>query len=198
MQTKSLSRIGAIGAVALSLGLGACSDEQEAASIFETLQADARFTTLVTALEAAGLDDELATGGPFTLFAPTNAAFEALPAGVLDAVLADPDLLEAVLLYHVASGTTLSTDLSDGQSITTLQGATLSVSISGSTVEINDATVTQADLDTSNGAIHVLDGVLVPPTGALSVLAVDATRRGRPTPRDGFDAAGQQTDTDRP
>lgn len=193
MQTKSLSRIGAIGAVALSLGLGACSDDQEPASIFETLQADARFTTLVTALEAAGLDDELATGGPFTLFAPTNAAFEALPEGVLDAVLADPDLLEAVLLYHVASGTTLSTDLSDGQSIPTLQGATLSVSISGSTVEINDAAVTQADLDTSNGAIHVIDGVLVPPAGDLSVLAVDATRRGRPTPRDGFDAAGQQT-----
>jgi len=66
----------------------------------------------VTAIEAAGLDDELSTGGPFTLFAPTNAAFDALPEGVLDAVLADVDLLTDILLYHVASGTTLSTDLS--------------------------------------------------------------------------------------
>ena len=163
MRTKMFSRFGAIGAVALTLGLGACSDDQEPVSIFETLQADARFTTLVTAIEAAGLDDELSTGEPFTLFAPTNAAFDALPAGVLDAVLADVDLLTDVLLYHVASGTTLSTDLSDAQSITTLlTGATLTVSISGSTVEINEATVVQADLDASNGVIHVIDGVLVP------------------------------------
>jgi uncharacterized surface protein with fasciclin (FAS1) repeats len=158
-----LTRAGAIGVVALSLGLGACSDDQK--STFETLQGDARFTTLVTAIEAAGLDDELATGGPFTLFAPTNAAFDALPAGVLDAVLADVDLLTDILLYHVASGTALSTDLSDGQSVQTLlTGASLSVSITGNAVEINDASVTQADLLTSNGVIHVVNGVLVPPS----------------------------------
>jgi len=162
MDKKMLTRFGAIGLVTLTLGLGACSDDQK--SIFETLQGDARFTTLVTAIEAAGLDDELATGGPFTLFAPTNAAFDALPDGVLDAVLADPDLLTDVLLYHVVSGGYASTDLVDGQTIPTLlTGASLTVSIEGGTVGIDDATVTQADLATSNGVIHVVDGVLVPP-----------------------------------
>lgn len=163
MLTKSFSRFGAIGAVALSLGLGACSDDPEL-SIFETLEGDARFSTLVTALEAAGLDDELTTGGPFTLFAPTNTAFAALPAGVLDDILADPDLLEAVLLYHVASGSTLSSELTDGQNITTLQGQQVTVSING-TVDINDATVVQADIEASNGVIHAIDGVLVPDLG---------------------------------
>jgi uncharacterized surface protein with fasciclin (FAS1) repeats len=162
MNTGFLKRAGAAGVVAVTLGLGACSDDQP--STMAILESDARFTTLVTAINAAGLNDELATGGPFTLFAPTNAAFEALPAGVLDAVLADADLLTDVLLYHVASGTALSTDLSDGQSIPTLlTGATLNVSIAGTTVTINTAAVTQADLRSSNGVIHVLN-VLVPPS----------------------------------
>lgn len=178
---RTLSRMAAAGAVVFSLGLGACSDDPEL-SIFETLEGDARFTTLVTAVELAGLDDELTTGGPFTLFAPTNAAFAALPDGVLDAVLADPDLLEAVLLYHVASGMTLSTDLSDGQSIETLLGQLLFVTISGSTVEINDATVTQADLDASNGVIHVIDGVLVPEAASLSAIVAEIERRRERTP----------------
>jgi uncharacterized surface protein with fasciclin (FAS1) repeats len=183
MKTRLFSRIGVVGAVALSLGLGACSDDPEL-SILETLEGDARFSTLVTAVTAAGLDDELSTGGPFTLFAPTNAAFAALPEGVLDAVLADLDLLTDILLYHVASGTTLSSGLSNGQTIPTLlTGATLSVSI-GSTVEINDATVTQADLGGSNGVIHVIDGVLVPSMASFSEIVAEIERR-RQAPRQG-------------
>jgi len=163
MNTGFLKRAGAVGVVAVALGLGACSDDKS--STMDILEGDARFTTLVTAINAAGLNDELATGGPFTLFAPTNAAFDALPAGVLDSVLADVDLLTDILLYHVASGTALSTDLSNGQSIPTLlTGTTLSVSITGNTVTINTATVTQADLQSANGVIHVVNGVLVPPS----------------------------------
>jgi uncharacterized surface protein with fasciclin (FAS1) repeats len=183
MNARTLSRLGAVGAVAFSLGLGACSDDPEL-SIFETLEGDARFTTLVTAIEAADLDGTLTTGGPFTLFAPTNAAFDALPDGTLDAVLADPDLLEAVLLYHVVSGSTLSSELSDGQSITTLQGQQLTVSING-TVDIDEATVTQADLEASNGVIHVIDGVLIPDLASFAAIVAEIERRRERTPGQG-------------
>jgi uncharacterized surface protein with fasciclin (FAS1) repeats len=161
MNVKTLSRFGSIGALAGALVFGACSDDEK--TIFQTLQGDARFSTLVTAIETAGLDDELSGPGPFTLFAPTNAAFDALPAGVLDGLLADPDALADVLLYHVTSGRVLSTDLSNGQVVNTLlTGETLTITITGATVEVNAATVTQADLLASNGAIHVIDAVLVP------------------------------------
>lgn len=161
MNVKTLSRFGSIGALAGALVLGACSDDEK--TIFQTLQGDARFSTLVTAIEAAGLDDELSGTTAFTLFAPTNAAFDALPDGVLDGLLADPDALADVLLYHVTSGQVLSTDLSNGQVVNTLlTGETLTITITGGTVEVNAATVTQADLLASNGAIHVIDAVLVP------------------------------------
>lgn len=161
---QKLSRVATVGVLAATLGLGACSDDEK--TMFETLQGDARFSTLVTAIEAAGLDDELSGAGPLTLFAPTNAAFDALPDGVLEAVLADVDLLTDILLYHVASGETLSTDLTNGQTIPTLLvGEALTVSIAASTVEVNSATVTQADLQASNGVIHVVDAVLVPAAG---------------------------------
>jgi uncharacterized surface protein with fasciclin (FAS1) repeats len=183
MNNRTFSRMAAAGAVVFSLGLGACSDDPEL-TILETLEGDARFTTLVTAVEAAGLDGALSGTDLLTLFAPTNDAFDALPAGVLDAVLADPDLLEAVLLYHVVSGSTLSSDLTDGQTITTLQGQQVTVSING-TVDINDATVTQADLEASNGVIHVIDGVLIPETASLSAIVAEIERRRDRTPGQG-------------
>lgn len=161
MSFRSLTKFASVGALAGALVFGACSDDEK--TIVQTLQGDARFTTLVTAIEAAGLDDELNGTGPFTLFAPTNAAFDALPAGVLDDLLADPDALADVLLYHVTSGRVLSTDLSDGQVVNTLlTGETLTITIAGTTVQVNTATVTQADILASNGAIHVIDAVLVP------------------------------------
>lgn len=159
---KGFGRLGVVGAVATALTLGACSDDEQRTT-FQTLQTDARFTTLVAAVEAAGLTDALNGSTALTLFAPTNAAFEALPAGTLDALIADPDALADVLLYHNTSGRVLSTDLSDGQVVNTLlTGQTLTVSISGSTVQVGGATVTQADIVTSNGAIHVINSVLVP------------------------------------
>ena len=120
--------------------------------------------TLETAVIAAQLDDDLSGPGPFTVFAPTDAAFDALPAGVLGSLLADPTgALAQVLLYHVVGAEAFSTDLSDGQVINTLSGGEVTVTINGSGVFINDAQVTVADLDATNGVVHVIDAVLLEP-----------------------------------
>ena len=119
--------------------------------------------TLEAAVLAAGLEGALAGPGPLTVFAPTDAAFEALPPGTLDALLADPaGALTQVLLYHVVAAAALSTDLSDGQMIATLQGQDVTVTISGGNVFINDAQVIVADIIADNGVVHVIDAVLVP------------------------------------
>jgi uncharacterized surface protein with fasciclin (FAS1) repeats len=121
------------------------------------------FETLVAAVTAAGLVDTLKGDGPFTVFAPTDAAFNALPAGTLEALLADPSgALTDILLYHVVSGAAFSSDLSDGMTITTVGGGTLTVGVSADGVTINDARVVVADIEASNGVIHVIDTVLVP------------------------------------
>lgn len=118
--------------------------------------------TLEAAVIQAGLVETLSGPGPFTVFAPTDAAFEALPADVLAAVLADNDLLTEILFYHTVSGAALSTDLFDGQEIVTLQGQTVTVSIVDGNVFINNAQVVLADIIASNGVVHVIDAVLVP------------------------------------
>jgi len=118
-------------------------------------------TTLETAVIAAELADDLAGCGPFTVFAPTDAAFAALPDGVLDGLLADPTgALASVLLYHVVAGDVMSGDLTNGQEITTLEGGILTVTLSEGKVLINDAEVTAPDITTDNGVVHVIDGVL--------------------------------------
>lgn len=131
-------------------------------SIVEIAVADPdNFSTLVAALTAAGLVDVLDGEGAFTVFAPTDDAFAALPEGTIEYLLDNIDILTQVLTYHVVSGEAFSTDLSNGQTLTTLQGDSLTVSIAGS-VMINDATVVIPDVDASNGVIHVIDAVLVP------------------------------------
>ncbi len=124
-----------------------------------------------TAVIAAELDDDLSGEGPFTVFAPTDAAFANLPEGALDALLADPTgALANVLLYHVASGAVFSGDLSDGQAIETLYNSEdVVVSIDGGNVMINDAMVTIADLEAENGVVHVINAVLLPPTNVETV-----------------------------
>ena len=119
--------------------------------------------TLEAAIDAAGLTSTLDSEGSFTVFAPTDDAFAALPAGLLDTLLADPsgDLTQ-ILLYHVVGDVVLSTDLSDGLEATTLQGSTVTVSISGDTVMINEAMVTIADIEADNGVVHVIDAILLP------------------------------------
>lgn len=134
----------------------------QAQTVWDVITNSPDHNTLETAVLQAGLDGPLSTEPSITVFAPTDAAFAALPAGALDALLADNDALTDVLLYHVAAGTVLSGDLSDGQMITTLQGQDVTVTISGS-VMINNATVTVADVPASNGVVHVIDAVLLPP-----------------------------------
>ncbi len=121
-------------------------------------------TTLVTAVTAAGLVETLKGAGPFTIFAPTNAAFAKLPAGTVDGLLkpASKDALTKILTYHVVAGAVKAADLKDGQKVKTLQGEELTVSIKAGKVMINGATVTAADLIGSNGVVHVIDAVLMP------------------------------------
>ncbi len=120
--------------------------------------------TLEAAILAAGLDGALSSDGPFTVFAPTDAAFDALPAGTIDALLADPSgALTQILLYHVLGAQVLSTDLVDGQTAVTLNGAEITVTINAEGVFINDAQVIIADLLADNGVVHVIDAVLLPP-----------------------------------
>jgi uncharacterized surface protein with fasciclin (FAS1) repeats len=134
------------------------------ADIVDTAVAAGDFTTLATALEAAGLVETLKGDGPFTVFAPTDAAFEALPAGTLDGLLADPEALADVLLYHVVEGEVLAADVVGLESATTVEGQDVTITVDGETVMINDAMVTMTDIMTSNGVIHVIDAVLIPPT----------------------------------
>jgi uncharacterized surface protein with fasciclin (FAS1) repeats len=134
-----------------------------ALTVVGTAMATEGFSTLVTAIQAAGLADELKGAGPFTVFAPTDEAFAALPADTLDSLLADPDALAEILLYHVVSGETLAADISDDQEVATLQGDSITFAIDGDTVTVNDATITATDIAASNGVIHVIDTVLMPP-----------------------------------
>ena len=141
---------------------GVAMAQQPQADIVDTAVAAGSFTTLATALQAAGLVDTLKGDGPFTVFAPTDEAFAKLPPGTLDALLADPVKLQAVLTYHVVPGRVTAADVATLSSAATVQGAPIAIDTSMG-VRVNDAHVTQADVMTSNGVIHVIDTVLLPP-----------------------------------
>jgi uncharacterized surface protein with fasciclin (FAS1) repeats len=147
-------------------------DEEEMAEddIVDTAIAAGDFTTLVAAVQAAGLEETLRGDGPFTVFAPTDDAFAALPAGTVDTLLADPtgDLAD-ILTYHVVEGEVLAADVvgMDGQEVTTVNGGTFTVGVDGDAVTLTDAqgntvNVVTTDIVTSNGVIHVIDAVLMP------------------------------------
>jgi len=144
-------------------------EAEEAGTIVDVAAGNPDFETLVTAVTAADLGETLSGEGPFTVFAPTNEAFAALPEGTLDTLLdpANKDQLAAILTYHVVAGKVMAADLTDGQEIETVQGGTLTVGIDGDTVTLTDenggvATVTAADVEASNGVIHVIDTVVTP------------------------------------
>jgi len=154
-------------ALAVTIMFSACSDDEAVNSpatddLVETAQSAGSFNTLLTALDAANLTSALQGAGPFTVFAPTDDAFDALPAGVLDGLLADTDALAEVLLYHVVQGELTAADLDGYSSVTTLQGQEIAVT-SGSVV-LNGVTVSQADIMAENGIIHVIGEVLLPPS----------------------------------
>ena len=137
---------------------------EEAPTVVDIAVGSQDHTTLVAALSAADLVETLQGAGPFTVFAPTNAAFEKLPAGTVENLVKpeNKDKLSGILTYHVVSGNVMAADLSDGQIVKTIQGQDLKVSIKDGKVMINGATVTAADLDGSNGVVHVIDSVLMP------------------------------------
>ena len=133
--------------------------------IVDTAVADGRFTTLVAAVEAAGLVDTLKGAGPFTVFAPTDDAFAKLPAGTLDDLLKpeNKQKLTDILLYHVVEGKVMAADVSSLTSAMTVFGKDVTVKVDMGNVYINDAQVIITDIETSNGVIHVIDTVLLPP-----------------------------------
>jgi uncharacterized surface protein with fasciclin (FAS1) repeats len=164
MQKKWMNKVAALGLAATVAVAGACTDSQEAElqNIVDTAAGAGTFNTLIAAAQAANLATTLANDGPFTVFAPTDDAFAALPAGTLDALLADPDALADILLYHVVAGEVLAADVVNLTSATTLQGSSVAIDAT-SGVMVNDANVVQTDIIASNGVIHVIDKVLLPP-----------------------------------
>jgi len=125
------------------------------------LAGEAGFTTLTAAIQAAGLQDTLNQDGPFTVFAPTDEAFAKLPAGTLEALLADKEKLTRVLLYHVTNGEVFAADVVDLRRAKTLNGEKVAIEVA-SGVQINDANVVKTDVKAQNGVIHVIDTVLIP------------------------------------
>jgi transforming growth factor-beta-induced protein len=132
--------------------------------VVDTAVSAGSFKTLVAAVQAAGLVDTLKGTGPFTVFAPNDAAFAKLPAGTLDKLLLPENKaqLQAILTYHVVSGKLTAADVVKLMSAKTVQGQDVTISVQGQTVKINDATVVTPDVMCSNGIIHVVDAVLLP------------------------------------
>ena len=156
------------------------------ADLLATATAAGQFTTLGKAIEAAGLTDTLKGPGPFTVFAPTDEAFAKLPPGVLDALLKpeNKNILAKVLTYHIVPGKVGSGDVKDGP-VTTVEGSTLDAAHAGTTLAVNTANVTKGDIESSNGLIHVIDAVLLPPDVDIQAIlgpAAPATTTSTPAP----------------
>ena len=155
MKMKRLTQ--ALVAAAFALGASVV----HAADIVETAVAAGQFDTLVKAVNAAGLADTLKGEGPFTVFAPTDAAFAKLPAGTVESLLADKEKLAQILAYHVVAGKVLASDITTG-AVPTVQGQSLNVVADRGSVTVNEAQVVKADVVASNGVIHVIDTVVLP------------------------------------
>jgi uncharacterized surface protein with fasciclin (FAS1) repeats len=160
---SSLLAVLAVAAVAV-VGAGSASAQSRASSvdIVQTAVGAGQFTTLASLLQQAGLVGTLATGGPFTVFAPTDAAFAKVPKATLDALAADPAKLKAVLLYHVVPGRVTAADVVKLSSAKTAEGRSLGIKVSNGSVFVDGAQVTTPDVEASNGVIHVIDSVLIP------------------------------------
>ena len=159
MITQSLKFV-ATGLTTLAL-VGGSAVAQAQNTIVDVAVANGNFKTLVTAVKAAGLAETLSSPGPFTVFAPTDAAFAKLPAGTVDALLKDIPKLKAILTYHVVSGAVMAKDVKTGM-VPTVNGQSLDVKADAMGVTVNGAKVTTADVKASNGVIHVIDTVLLP------------------------------------
>mgnify|MGYP006436192449 CR=1 FL=1 len=164
MEMKNIIKAIAVTSL-LAIGLNVNADEHDGAmkkDIVDTAVGADDFNTLVTAVQAADLVETLKGDGPFTVFAPTDEAFAAIPESDLEALLADKDQLTAVLTYHVVSGKVMAEDVVGLDSATTVQGSDVDIEVVDGSVMIDGATVVTADIEASNGVIHVIDGVLLP------------------------------------
>jgi len=167
----------ALLAISAVPALAAPSNQAEM-DIVDTAVANGSFTTLVTAIEAAGLVDTLKGEGPFTVFAPTDDAFAALPEGTIPALLEDIPTLTDILLYHVVPGKVMAADVVALSSADTVLGEPVTITVDGDKVMVNDAQVIITDVEASNGVIHVIDAVLIPPAeepAELPETGVDST-----------------------
>lgn len=144
------------------VGYSAMSQRAEK-DIVDTAVGAGQFKTLVKLVQEAGLVDALRGEGPFTVFAPTDEAFAKLPKSQVDALLKDKEALRRVLLYHVVQGKVMSSDVVKLRTAKTLQGQNINIRVRNNTVQINDAKVVKADIVCSNGVIHVIDKVILPP-----------------------------------
>ena len=167
-------------AVALAFAVGGCRKDPEpaeapadttatmpaATTVVDVAMADPQFSTLVDLISTAGLADQLKGAGPFTVFAPTNDAFAKLPAGTADSLKLDKNRqrLTDILLYHVTNGNVKAADLKGMATVTALNNGSVAVTTEGEAVKVGGATVTSADFAASNGTIHVIDTVLMPPS----------------------------------
>ncbi|WP_424961919.1 fasciclin domain-containing protein [Ekhidna sp.] len=159
---KNVKTILASVALVCMLAINANAQDK---NIVELAVGTESLSTLVTAVKAAGLVETLSGNGPFTVFAPTNEAFNNLPDGILDMLLKpeNKDKLTAVLTYHVVGAKVMSGDLKEGMTAATVQGDDIKISLKNG-AKINDANVAKADINASNGVVHVIDKVILPPS----------------------------------
>lgn len=148
----------------LALAAG-CATQMAPVSVADTVAGNSQLSTLNGLVAKAGLTDTLKGTGPFTVFAPSNEAFAKVPAKTMDELAKDPARLKAVLTYHVVPGKVMAADVKNGNA-KTANGANLALSKAGEFVTVEDAMVQKADIAASNGVVHIVDGVLIPPAAS--------------------------------
>ena len=160
---KTIAASAAALLLAVAVAAPVRADHHKGKDIVDTAVAAGSFNTLATALKAAGLVETLKGKGPFTVFAPTDDAFKKLPAGTLEKLLADKAQLTKVLTYHVVAGKVMAADVVKLSEAKTVEGSPVRIAVKDGKVKLNDANVVKTDVGASNGVIHVLDTVILPP-----------------------------------
>ncbi|HMM33442.1 MAG TPA: fasciclin domain-containing protein [Thermoanaerobaculia bacterium] len=160
---KTIAASAAALLLAVAVAAPVRADHHQGKDIVDTAVAAGSFSTLATALKAAGLVETLKGKGPFTVFAPTDDAFKKLPAGTLEKLLADKAQLTKVLTYHVVAGKVMAADVVKLSEAKTVEGSAVKIAVKDGKVKLNGANVVKTDVGASNGVIHVLDAVILPP-----------------------------------
>lgn len=154
-----------LSALAVVTLLSGCATMQSPTTVAETIAANPQLSTLNSLIVKAGLTDTLQGAGPFTVFAPSNEAFAKVPAKTMETLAANPAQLKSVLTFHVVPGKTMAVDVKNSNA-KTVQGANVALSKAGTYVTVEDAVVQTADISATNGVVHVVDAVLMPPAPA--------------------------------